>query len=56
MLFGDEQHVASRWYGVSEGEREKIAHEAFAVMPKNGENADVHAKKADAVRTEHMRD
>lgn len=29
-LFGDEGHVASQWYGLSQEEKDKIAQEALA--------------------------
>lgn len=37
-LFGDER-IASRWYGMSEEEKEKIAREAVAVVPDSEDEA-----------------
>ncbi|KAF2643166.1 MFS transporter [Massarina eburnea CBS 473.64] len=45
-LFGDE-NIATRWYGMSEEEKTRIAHEAVVEVPKDeSENADVRQEHA----------
>ena len=51
-LFGDE-HIASRWYGMSEEEKEKIAREAMAETPESGENVDIGVEKPEIARKEN---
>lgn len=43
-LFGDEAHVASHWYGISEEEKEKIAQNALQ-LTKSGRVPDKPALK-----------
>lgn len=51
-LFGDE-HIASRWYGMSEAEKEKLAHEAITELAGNVETVGNDGEKAEATRKEH---
>ncbi|KAF2438663.1 MFS general substrate transporter [Karstenula rhodostoma CBS 690.94] len=53
VLFGDE-HIASRWYGISEAEKEKLAHEAILELLENGEDAGTGSEKAGATMTERV--
>ncbi|KAF2741235.1 MFS transporter [Polyplosphaeria fusca] len=49
-LFGD-THVANKWYGLSEEEKQKIAHEALAKHPESVVEGD--GEKASVVKQEH---
>jgi hypothetical protein len=52
-LFGDE-HIVSRWYGLSEAEKEKLAH-AMAEFPEDCEDASIGVEKVEATKTENAR-
>ena len=52
-LFGD-KHIASRWYGMTEEEKEKIAHEAVAEQSEIGRDLENGAIKPDVIRQEKV--
>jgi len=50
-LFGDTR-IASRWYGMSEEEKDRIAREAIEEHPESGEDVEARGEKSEAVAQE----
>ncbi|KAF2467160.1 MFS transporter [Lindgomyces ingoldianus] len=52
-LFGD-KHIASRWYDMSQEEKQRVAQEALAEMPESGEGDRGNGVKSETTREESV--
>ncbi|KAF2651490.1 MFS transporter [Lophiostoma macrostomum CBS 122681] len=52
-LFGDE-HIAGQWYGLTDEEKERIAHEALEQHPERGDDIEGAELKTTAVQNERI--
>jgi hypothetical protein len=52
-LFGD-THIASRWYGMSEEEKARVAREAVTEHPESGEDIETGREKSGVVAQERV--